>query len=74
MVKGMRPFVCEQVKKVRGSFESEWTTSISRYQVNGTTVKTPVFYSDEKDRYFHIYYSYVKAASEKALLEKISGS
>lgn len=70
MVKGMRPFVCEQVKKVRGSFESEWATSISRYQVNGTTVKTPVFYSDEKDRYFHIYYSYVKAASEKALLEK----
>ena len=38
--------------------------------MNGTTVKTPVFYSDEKDRYFHIYYSYVKAASEKALLEK----
>ena len=70
MVKGMRPFVCEQVKKVRGSFESEWATSISRYQVNGTTVKTPVFYSDEKERYFHIYYSYVKAASEKALLEK----
>lgn len=69
MVKGMRSFVCEQVKKVRGSFETEWKTSISKYQVNGTTIKTPVFSSDEKNRYLHVYYSYTKAASEKALLE-----
>ena len=69
MVKGMRPFVSEQVKKVRGSFETEWNTSITRYKVNGTTVKTQVFYSDEKDRYLHIYYSFTKAASEKSFLE-----
>lgn len=69
MVKGMRSFVTEQIKKVRGSFENEWNTSIGRYHVNGTTVKTPVFYSDEKDRCLHIYYSYDKAASEKWILE-----
>ena len=69
MVKGMRSFVTEQIKKVRGSFENEWNTSIGRYHVNGTTVKTPVFYSDEKDRCLHIYYSCDKAASEKWILE-----
>ena len=40
-----------------------------RYQVNGTTVKTKAFYSDEKDRYLHIYYRYSKAASEREDME-----
>jgi transposase len=32
-------------------------------------VKTKVFYSDERDRYLHIYYSYSKAAAEREDLE-----
>ena len=69
MVKGMKSFVDESVRKVRGSFEEKRQYSIRRYRVNGTTLKTPVFYSDEKDRYLHIYYSYSKAADERSALE-----
>ena len=42
---------------------------IRRFRVNGTTLKTPVFSSDEKDRYLHIYYSYERASAERAALE-----
>ena len=69
MVKGMRSFVNESIRKVQGSFEEKRQYSIRRYRVNGTTLKTPVFYSDEKDRYLHIYYSYSKAADERSALE-----
>ena len=69
MVKGMRSFVNDSIRKVQGSFEEKRQYSIRRYRVNGTTLKTPVFYSDEKDRYLHIYYSYSKAADERSALE-----
>ena len=69
MVKGMKFFINEQIKKAKGTFEEKREYSIRRYQVNGTTVETPVFYSDEKNRYLHIYYSYGKAASEREELE-----
>ena len=69
MVKGMKSFTNEIIRKVKGSFEDKREYTICRYQVNGITVETPVFYSDEKNRYLHIYYSYGKAASERAALE-----
>ena len=69
MVKGMKPFVNSKIREVMGTFENKRKLSISRYGVNGTTVKTKVFYSDEHDRYLHIYYSYSKAASEREDLE-----
>ena len=69
MVKGMKSFVNDKIREVQGSFEEKRQYTIRRYQVNGTTVKTKVFYSDEKDRYLHIYYSYSKAASEREDLE-----
>lgn len=69
MVKGMKSFVNDKIREVQGSFEDKRQYTIRRYQVNGTTVKTKVFYSDEKDRYLHIYYSYSKAASEREDLE-----
>ena len=69
MVKGMKAFVNDAIRKVQGTFEEKRQYTIRRYQVNGTTLKTPVFYSDEKDRYLHIYYSYNKAASEREALE-----
>ena len=68
-VKGMKSFVNDKIREVRGSFDEKRQYTIRRYQVNGTTVKTKVFYSDEKDRYLHIYYSYSKAASEREDLE-----
>ena len=69
MVKGMKSFVNDKIREVQGSFEEKRQYTIRRYQVNGTTVKTKVFYSDEKNRYLHIYYSYSKAASEREDLE-----
>lgn len=69
MVKGMKSFVNDKIREVQGSFEEKRQYTIRRYQANGTTVKTKVFYSDEKDRYLHIYYSYSKAASEREDLE-----
>ena len=69
MVKGIKSFVNDKIREVQGSFEEKRQYTIRRYQVNGTTVKTKVFYSDEKDRYLHIYYSYSKAASEREDLE-----
>lgn len=69
MVKGMKSFVNESIWKVKGTFEESRDKTIHRYHVNGITLKTPVFYSDEKERYLHIYYSYEKAAAERAALE-----
>ena len=69
MVKGMKSFVNDKIREVQGSFEEKRQYTIRRYQVNGTTVKTKVFYSDEKDRYLHIYYSCSRAASEREDLE-----
>ena len=69
MVKDMKSFVNESVRKVKGTFEENRDKTIHRYHVNGTTLKTQVFYSDEKERYLHVYYSYEKAAAERAALE-----
>lgn len=69
MVKGMKSFVNEAILRVKDTFEKKRDYTIRRYRVNGTTLKTPVFYSDEKDRYLHIYYSYEKAAAERSVLE-----
>ena len=69
MVKGMKSFVNDAIRQVQGTFEDKRQCSIRRYQVSGTTLKIPVFYSDEKDRFLHIYYSYGKAAGEREALE-----
>ena len=69
MVKGMKSFVNESILKVKDTFEKKRRYMIRRFRVNGTTLKTPVFSSDEKDRYLHIYYSYERAYAERAALE-----
>ena len=65
MMKGMKSLVKEIVKEVSGTFEKTWRDRIKEYSVNGTTVERKLFPSDEKNRYFHVYYSDYKAASEK---------
>ena len=69
MVKGMKSFVNEAILQVKDTFEKKRQYTIRRFKVNGTTLKTPVFSSDEKDRYLHIYYSYERASAERAALE-----
>ena len=70
MVKGMKDLVSDLVLKHRGSFEQSRATSIRFYKVNGMTVKMQLFPSDEKDRYFHIYYNDRKHAAERENVER----
>ncbi len=65
MMKGMKKLAKEIVKRVSGTFEKTWSNRIREFSVNGTTVEGRLFPSDEKSRYFHIYYSDYKAATEK---------
>ena len=69
MVKGMKKFVNEIILENKGKFEDSRTHSIREYKTNGMTVKGQLFPSDKKERYFHIYYSSRKYASEREMVE-----
>ena len=69
MVKGMKSFVSELIMEVQGSFENDRASSIRAYKVSGTTVKRKLFATDEKERYFHIYYDDGRKAVERETLE-----
>ena len=69
MIKGMAPFVNTQVKEKMGSFEKKWSCYIDEYGVYGTTKKTKLYASDEKERYVHIYHSVQKEGAERIQLE-----
>lgn len=70
MVKGMKKLVRELVLQVYGTFEQSRSTSIRSFKVNGTTVKHQLYPSDEKERYFHIFYDERKHTAERAKLEQ----
>ncbi|RGO34385.1 transposase [Dorea longicatena] len=70
MVKGCKEFISEQIRKQKGSFESDWGNQIAEFGVYGKTVHTFVYAADTKKRYVHIYYSAAKAAGERARLEE----
>lgn len=69
MVKGMKKLVSEIVLEQRGTFEDNRKNSIRSYKVSGTTIRRKLYADDEKERYFHIYYSDSKKQSERELLE-----
>lgn len=69
MMKGMKRLVCEIVMEVKGTFEENRKNSIRYYKTSGITVKRKLFPSDEKDRFFHIYFSERKRCAERELLE-----
>lgn len=69
MVKGMKKLIREIILEVRGTFEDVRANSIRQYKTYGTTIERPLFLSDEKNRYFHLYFSSSKHASEQELLE-----
>ena len=70
MVKGIKNFICDLVRKNKGTFENDWGSQINEFEVYGKTVHTFVYESDTKKRYVHIYYSAGKAAGERARLEE----
>lgn len=69
MIKGMGAFVKELILGKRGSFENKREHNIRKYKVSGTTVKKSLYAGDEKERYFHIYYSDQKASAEHEQIE-----
>ena len=70
MVKGCKEFIRDQIRKQKGTFESDWGNQISEFGVYGKTVHTFVYAADTKKRYVHIYYSAAKAAGERERLEE----
>ena len=70
MVKGIKEFVSELIRKNKGSFENDWGNQIAEYGIYGKSIHTFVYASDTKKRYVHIYYSAGKAAGERARLEE----
>ena len=69
MVKGMAPLVNELVLESKGSFENKRDCNIRKYGVYGTTIKRKLYASDEKDRYFHIFFNDAKKAAEHEAIE-----
>jgi len=68
MVKGCKELVNKLVLENKGTFEDEWEQSIPYYDVNGITAEADLFPTDEKKRFFHIYYSDYRKAKERAKL------
>lgn len=69
MMKGMKELVKGLVLEVKGTFEEDRRYSIRDYKVSGITVKKQLYPSDEKERYFHIFYNDRKRSSEHEAIE-----
>lgn len=69
MMKGMKELVKSLVLEVKGTFEEDRRYSIRDYKVSGITVKKQLYLSDEKERYFHIFYNDRKRSSEHEAIE-----
>ena len=69
MMKGMKELVKRLVLEVKGTFEENRAYSIRDYKVSGITVKRQIYPSDEKERYFHIFYNDRKKSSEREAVE-----
>lgn len=55
--------------EVKGTFEEDRRYSIRDYRVSGITVKRQLYPSDEKERYFHVFYNDRKKSSEHEAIE-----
>lgn len=69
MVKGMKSLIKDLILEKHGTFEEVRANSIRQYKTYGTTIERTLFASDEKNRYFHLFYSSQRHASEQELLE-----
>ena len=70
MVKGMRSLVRQLIFEIKGEFENIREYNIRKYKTFGKTIKRKLYVSDEKERYFHIYYSDQKACAEHEQVEE----
>ena len=70
MMKGLKGIAAKAILQVAGTFEKKLSDRIPEYRVSGTTVTMRLFESDDSDRYFHVYYNDLKAATERDELER----
>lgn len=64
MMEGMKELVKSLILEVKGTFEEDRKYSIRDYKVSGIIVKKQLYPLDEKERYFHIFYSDRKKSLE----------
>lgn len=69
MVKGMASLVSDLILKNKGKFENIREYGIRQYKCSGMTIRSQLYASDEKERYFHLYYSDQKACAEHEQVE-----
>lgn len=69
MVKGMADLVSSIILEQKGTFENKRACDMDGFGVYGKTVKRKLYETDEKERYFHLYHSISKEASERTLFE-----
>lgn len=69
MVKGMSDLVSSLILENKGTFENKRTCDMDGFGVYGKTVKRRLYVTDSKERYFHIYHSISKEASERLHFE-----
>ena len=69
MVNGMSESVRRVILENKGEFENIRKYNIRKYKTFGKTIKKKLYISDEKERYFHIYYSDQKACAEHEQIE-----
>lgn len=70
MVKGTKKFINPLILKNKGTFEKKFDYYIEEQDVYGITVKAKVYDTDEKESYFHLYYSYDREMKEQKRLHK----
>lgn len=69
MMKGMKKLVKQLVIHNKGTFEDKRENSIKGHNVHGITVPGHLYDSDDRIRYFHIFYDDFKKSGEKARIE-----
>ena len=69
MVKGMADLVSSLILEHKGTFENKRKCDMDGFGVYGKTVRQKLYETDEKERYFHIYHSISKEASERLHFE-----
>lgn len=70
MIKGMQDLVSALILENKGSFENKRSCDMDGYGVYGKTMKRKLYETDTKERYFHIYHSISKEASERLRFEE----
>ena len=70
MVKGMKALVKDLILEKKGSFEKKRSCYIREHGVAGVTIKRKMYETDEKERYFHLYYSLSRENRERMELEE----